>query len=169
MTALATCDNCAINRWPFKDSGVSSEARQVTQAYQSDIEQSATSAEYGTHKKLIRAIDELCPIFIECQTENWDGYGAQPISESAYINAIELYLQLPRQYPKPDITPEPDGAIGFEWYLEPYRTLSFSVRGDNTIIFSALFGINNSDYGDKPLDENLHPRLHELLGILYDN
>lgn len=168
MSSLAICEDCATNWWPFDYSGTSDEAKKVTSVYEQDIEALATSVDYGPYKRYTKAIEEIFPIFSECQLDGWDGGGAQAVSEAAFYNAIELYMQLPKEYSS-DITPEPDGAIGFEWYLAPYRTLSFSVRGDGSVIFSGLFGINDSEYGDKPLGEKLHPRLRGLLETLFND
>lgn len=47
--------------------------------------------------------------------DDWDGYGALPISRETVENARRFFLQIPRQFDYVDIAPASDGTIGFEW------------------------------------------------------
>ena len=50
--------------------------------------------------------------------ENWDGYGAAPISEQTRDNAlrfVNLIEAAPYGLPAPEICPKPNGTISFEW------------------------------------------------------
>lgn len=47
--------------------------------------------------------------------EDWDGYGAASIDISIILRAREIYAALVRQLPAPDISPNPNGTISFEW------------------------------------------------------
>ena len=47
--------------------------------------------------------------------ENWDGYGATRISSETQQNAIKAIDVLLRSAPVPDIGPNPNGTISFEW------------------------------------------------------
>src|SRR3989338_6372044 len=53
-------------------------------------------------------------IYDECSNPNWDGYGAQAISEDAYEEAERIISMLPSSIPAPEIIAEPTGDIGFE-------------------------------------------------------
>jgi hypothetical protein len=46
---------------------------------------------------------------------NWDGYGALPVSRETIGNSRGALLLLLRHISAPDITPNPNGTIGFEW------------------------------------------------------
>jgi len=67
--------------------------------------------------------------------ENWDGYGAVPIRIETTRNALRMLEILPDEIPMPDITPNPNGTVSFEWespagigHLEIGRTrCSFSI------------------------------------------
>jgi hypothetical protein len=48
-------------------------------------------------------------------SENWDGYGALKISQETEKNAIHAIDVLLRSAPVPDIVPNPNGTISFEW------------------------------------------------------
>jgi hypothetical protein len=50
--------------------------------------------------------------------QNWDGYGASPISREACAHArrfIDMIEAAPGGLPIPDISPMPSGTISFEW------------------------------------------------------
>ena len=47
--------------------------------------------------------------------ENWDGYGATRISRETQQNALSAIDVLLRSAPVPDIVPNPNGTISFEW------------------------------------------------------
>lgn len=70
----------------------------------------------------IRAIGEL--------PANWDGYGALPIAEETKHNAETALSRIAGFTPTPEIAPNPNGTISFEWesefgtaHLEIGRTL----------------------------------------------
>jgi hypothetical protein len=68
--------------------------------------------------------------------ENWDGYGALPVRPETAQNALDALRKLPDEIPMPDITPNPNGTISFEWespsgvgHLELGRTrFSFYIK-----------------------------------------
>lgn len=51
--------------------------------------------------------------------EDWDGYGAAPISIVTVNAARSFKRMLPRDTPLPDIAPGGDGTVGFEWRFGP--------------------------------------------------
>jgi hypothetical protein len=56
---------------------------------------------------------------------NWDGYGAEPITQDTVDAGRALLSLLPREWRAPAIAPAADGSIGFEWDREdgPIRTV----------------------------------------------
>jgi hypothetical protein len=48
-------------------------------------------------------------------TEDWDGYGAEPITKATVDAARAFKRLLPMDIDPPDIAPGGDGTIGFEW------------------------------------------------------
>jgi hypothetical protein len=95
-------------------------------------------------RPLDEALESLTEVYKECSEENWDGYGALPITEDAYREAERLIKSLPLTsfIPMPEITPEPNGELGLEWYKENRKTFVVSVSGKNEIVFAGLFGVN---------------------------
>jgi hypothetical protein len=49
------------------------------------------------------------------QTENWDGYGAQPITTETLSFACRIMSLLPTSLGSPDVAPAGDGSIALEW------------------------------------------------------
>jgi hypothetical protein len=78
--------------------------------------------------------------------DNWDGYGAKRVSPEVYARAYEFLRMLPSTVPPPDVSPEPDGEIAFEWHVDPSHTFSVSVGQDGRLSFAAILGRNES-YG----------------------
>jgi hypothetical protein len=46
---------------------------------------------------------------------NWDGYGARKLQEDTISNSLTILKQLIRYLPAPDIAPNPNGTVSFEW------------------------------------------------------
>ncbi len=46
---------------------------------------------------------------------DWDGYGGLPISPEVRQNAAVAVGGFPRDLPMPEITPNPNGTISFDW------------------------------------------------------
>jgi hypothetical protein len=61
---------------------------------------------------LERQIDEF-----ESLLGNWDGYDALPINQNTAFNARSALPGLLAAAPVPDITPNPNGTLSFEWEI----------------------------------------------------
>ena len=88
--------------------------------------------------------DSLFEIYRRCAVEDWDGYGALPINENAYTEAIKLIELLPSSLPMPEITAEPSGEIGMEWRKGKRQIFVVSLSGKNTLTYAGIFGINKA-------------------------
>lgn len=165
MTQFSFCENCPSDMG-FPGSGNSEESSLLRKYYTEELRTDSKTAAAGRYKRIANLIELLVDIYSDCNQTGWDGYNAQPITESALIDAIRLYSLLPKDIIQPEVTPEPDGSIGFEWYTNAWRTLSMSVNGDNIIVFSGLFGGNDTDHGHKPLADKLDPSLVSMIDRL---
>lgn len=74
----------------------------------------------------------------EFRNENWDGYGAIPVSEETFRIARRFILAIPPYIPNPTLGAEPDGHITFEWYRSPRCTVSVSVSPEGDLHYAAL-------------------------------
>ena len=96
-----------------------------------------------------KSFDELLMVYQECQLENWDGYGALPVSNDTHTFAKNFLKVLPLGIKMPSIGAEPDGHLTLEWYQSVHQILSLSISPDGIIHYAALLG-GSSEYGSEP-------------------
>ena len=94
-------------------------------------------------------LSELLQTVIECRDSNWDGYGAEPVSDVTYQFAQQFLRSLPLGISAPTIAAEPDGHLTVEWYRSPRRTLSISISPDGDLHYAALIGTAKA-FGTEP-------------------
>ncbi|MBI5970337.1 MAG: hypothetical protein HY884_04215 [Deltaproteobacteria bacterium] len=117
--------------------GLSTAADTVKQKLKEVYEHFAVSV---TGQKREQLLKELRKMFFDCLKENWDGYGAKPITLIAYIEAEKFINLLPSSIPLPEIVPELTGEIGFEWFKDKENGLIVSVNGNKDISYVGVFG-----------------------------
>ncbi len=63
---------------------------------------------------------------------NWDGEDSKPISDEVILLALRVAANLPGDLPVPEIYPDPEGRIEFDWALEngTIFTLTVGPKGD---------------------------------------
>ncbi len=108
-----------------------------------------------TWDRLGHPLAALHEIYHECAEENWDGYGASPIAEAAYDEAVRFLTALPSWLPAPEIVPEPSGEIGFEWNFGKNQVFVASVNGTNLITYAGLLGKGNKAHGTEVFDGSI--------------
>jgi hypothetical protein len=99
-----------------------------------------TNGILASQLSLIGALEAISELSINHQKSNWDGYGAQPISEAACNDAKRFLTMLPEAVPIPEIVPEPDGNIALEWYISKYEHFFISFSGNGVVTFVGMFG-----------------------------
>ncbi|MCI4625164.1 MAG: hypothetical protein L3V56_04290 [Candidatus Magnetoovum sp. WYHC-5] len=87
-------------------------------------------------------IDELSKklyeVYTACQDDNWDGYEAYALTYAVYNKALCLATDnIPCTSPMPDVVPEPDNGIGYEWELDDDNYLIISVNETDEIAYIA--------------------------------
>lgn len=154
-TAVAACpDVFGIFSYP-NDHGVSPDSVRIWERIRESKEH---FQDYITGQQLQRLLSELDSVFVECSKANWDGYNAEPISSDAYLEAIEFLRLLPPFMSPPEIVPEPDGEIAFEWLQAEDRLFVVGLSGNNTITYSGMFGSDEKIYGTEHFVDSL-PRI----------
>lgn len=98
------------------------------------------------------ALRELDETYRECSKEDWDGYGALPVSQEAYHEATRFLKAWPLSLPVPELGPEPEGDIGFEWNFGKNKVFAVSVHGSNFITYAGLLGAGNKTHGTEAFD-----------------
>ena len=69
------------------------------------------------------ALKKLYELVAECTEADWDGYGAEAVSQSAVEYSAHFIRRLPEDLPLPEISVEPDGEISLDW--SPTSTQTF--------------------------------------------
>jgi len=139
---------------PYSNPGISAAAKSAREAF----EKKNTS---NDARSVIR-LDELTRVFLECRSNDWDGYGAQAVAHGTYICAERLLEALPSSIPTPEIAAHPDGEVAFEWFISKTYSLDLSISGDGRITFVALLGHQRRKGTDKFVDTIPS----DILGIL---
>ncbi len=120
------------------------------------IETQARLKEAASNQPLIPALRRLHSIFTQFSTKNWDGYGALPVSGEAYEEAEDfISLLADGGLPMPDISPEIDGGIEFEWYMSSNHIFAMSFDGKKVLGYSGMFGEGNTFYGTSKIDSEI--------------
>jgi len=110
---------------------------------------SGDSVSLGVQRDAFHALAKACS---RARVVNWDGEGARPVEASTIYHAIRFLRMLVLSVPMPDIYPEPDGELAFEWDEGPRAVFSVSVGRDGTLTFAGLFG-HNKRHGTEVLED----------------
>jgi len=89
---------------------------------------------------------ELLSIQKDCAEFGWDGYNAAPISAPTIDYAKSAISQL-TNIPQPELAPNADGEISFEWYKAPTQQFLFSIGEKGNISYAGRIG-NERIYGN---------------------
>lgn len=107
-------------------------------------------------RRIDLVLNTLDEVYQQCSVDDWDGYSASKISKSAFEEARKFLRTLPSWLPMPDIVPEPDGSIGFEWYKGKNWVFIASINGSNVISYAGILGKGNKPHGTRVFDESIH-------------
>jgi hypothetical protein len=99
----------------------------------------------------LRRLDDLTE---ECSKANWDGYGAIPLNANASRIARAILQTISGSFPAPDIVPEPDGEIAFEWENNDGSIFSLSMGGNGMLAFAGVYADGTKIHGSEPWHES---------------
>lgn len=123
--------------------------------------------ELAKWQRLSETLKALQEVYKQYSEEDWDGYGAAPISIDAYSEAARLVKMLPSSVPLPDIMPEPSGEIALEWYKGKKFVFVISLSGNNIISYAGLFGENSKTYGTENFGGSLPKSILESIHRIF--
>lgn len=126
--------------------GVSRESEEIRLREEEYRPERQTPASFAWKDLLI---EEIADILQDCSVSAWDGYDAEPISDSSVQSAVELVRRLPEGIQIPTVVPEPDGDIALEWRTRDNTLFSLSVTGP-TLVYAGRFGGSSRQYGEEP-------------------
>lgn len=108
----------------------------------------------ASRQRRLDEIEALLPLPGRYREANWNGEGAAPIPESAVQEARTFLQKLPTTFPLPEVTPEPDGYLGLEWYANKWLLYVVSFNGKGALSCSGLMG-SDRIYGTRYMDEGI--------------
>ena len=116
-------------------------------------------------------INDLTKSYRTANRLGWDDDCAPPVAFLTYSNGIRFIEQLPLDLPHPEITPDDDGYIEFEWYKEG-RSFSFYITPSDVVLWakynnrddrsSGRFNLRNEITGQDEIREELLFLIHEV-------
>ena len=112
----------------------------VTTNLNSDARRLEEDRSYVNQQNQIILLSALREMISECSVQGWDGENAVPIARAVVRNAIRVINSLPFTVGIPDIIPQSNGKIAFEWYRAPFHQLIISVGPTSNVAYSALLG-----------------------------
>jgi hypothetical protein len=144
------------------DRGASDVAQALNSFVKEMLEDCSPSAIINANESL----QELYKLSEECSSENWDGYGAQPVDPDSFIEAERFIQALPTTVREPEVAVDPDGEISLEWHLEPRKVFSVSIGKRNEITYAGLYGPNKA-YGREYFGDEIPKEIFDNLDRLF--
>jgi hypothetical protein len=101
--------------------------------------------------------------------DDWDGYGAEPVTEQTIDSARLFLVLLPVDWREPDLAPGADGTIGLEWVMQrgPLKKLFVDVGPGAT--WSAYWRLASGERGERKrssITKDTGPVLGQLIESL---
>lgn len=149
-TSLVPPSDPQLNLTPV---GVSEESVQIKEELRiifNELQNISGSVKSGVQTKITKVLDEIST---ECMNEDWDGYGAKPISDDACKALLGFISQVPASLPVPEVVPESDGDVGLEWHVNNDRWLIMSFNGRGEVHYAAKFDEYTKNDGVSRLDD----------------
>ncbi len=144
------------------DRGVSDDVRALNLFVEEMFEDCSQSVIINANESL----QELYNLWGECSSENWDGYGAQPVDPDSFNEAERFIRALPTTVREPEVAVDPDGEISLEWYFEPRKVFSVSIGKRNEIKYAGLYGLNKT-YGREYFDDEIPKAIFDNFDRLF--
>ena len=160
MTLAVSLPITAFVDTPWVDRSFSEEGGVIRRAVNAVLESSG-STRVGEVKHA--AQEALDAAYNMAQVDDWDGEGSARVEPSTYGYASQFILLLPSTSPLPEIMPDTDGEILFEWDQGHRLVFSVSVGRDGTLTFAGLFG-HAKIHGIEHLREALPLAVSDSLG-----
>lgn len=92
---------------------------------------------FGVKSRLLNSLRELAE---ECMEEDWDGYGARPLTSVVSARAEAFVRAMPDWVPAPELSVDPDGEVSFDWIPTVAKTFTLSVNGSNRLAYAWIDG-----------------------------
>ena len=70
---------------------------------------------------------------------DWDGEGADPVSEEAIRIALDVVKDFPGEVGRPEVSADPHGRVDFDWHLDNGAMFTISIAEDGEVAVSGLY------------------------------
>jgi hypothetical protein len=111
-------------------------------------------------------LSELTSACERARNPSWDGNEATPVAYLTYYYSVRFIEQLPQDLPRPEISPDNDGYIEFEWYNHG-KTFSFYVTPSDVVLYAAYFSRNDRFSGRFTLNDEIPAHLLQRIREVY--
>jgi hypothetical protein len=118
-------------------------------------------------RSLTKALIEQ--LAVECQLPDWDGYGAEAVSEESKCRAQYVVDLLPYRLPPPEPVPDSEGEIALSWDFGRGRVFTVSVGADGVLNYAGLLGGGVKRYGAEPFKGDVPKAILESVEQLWSN
>jgi len=115
MSVAVQCYDCRTFYGPPSSAGFSDDSKNLLKYLKEQIRE--IYAPTTIARPIEEAFQSLKELYMDCSMENWDGYGAKPVSEDSIHEALK-FSQMITSFPMPQMLAEPSGEIGLEWYKD---------------------------------------------------
>lgn len=106
---------------------------------------------------------QIKEISAECARSNWDGYGADPVSQLAEDNAGRFVDLLPSDLPAPIPVADANGHIALTWDFGRGRILTISIGESNSAAYAGILGNGVRRHGLEPFRDDVAKVLVESI------
>ena len=150
----------------FSDPAIGTDAGDIKKQFEEIVYSNEKSISFG-QQITNEIIQELHNIYEGCGQPNWDGYGAKPVDLETYHESLRFIGYLPKDIPCPELAPEPDGEVSFEWYKNNQRLFSVSIGRNGELSYAGLYGINKA-HGAEFLGDELRKTIFENIKRVFE-
>jgi hypothetical protein len=152
---------------PDLDSGYASSNAAGVEADALESNLAAVEKKFADAESLYAQVHrEFCNNFLDSRVEDWDGYGALPVTDAAFLRSREFLKKCLGRYPAPTSGATPRGSLTFEWLVGRDRRFMVSIGADDLIAYAGLFG-SSTVRGTEPFVSDVPPTIWAHLGRLY--
>jgi hypothetical protein len=133
---------------PAADGSVALVAR-ITDAYSDAAQRVDRIIEEGlrhyAEPRMEILVSEIQEIMAE--TARAAGEGFVPVDYATATAALRFAYSLPRSFPNPEVAPDPDGDISFDWLGPSGKMFSVSVSNAGRVAYAGRFGDKSKIHG----------------------
>ena len=111
------------------------------------------------------AVRDLQDAFLDSREPDWDGYGANAVSDEAFLRARMFLDHVLKRFPSPTAAATPNGSLALEWAANGRRFI-ISIGEEDLLAFAGIFG-SETVHGTATFVQDLPRAVWENLRRVY--